>query len=197
MMRSRYATTSIVFLFSLLVAACSTDDGRRMQAPVSGDIATIGSTPNTQATESGWTLTAPWESGSEINLRYTCDGEGVSPPLVWTEGPEMTRAYGVVLSVVDEPETVLWAMADIPISTRNLTEGLAPEGAIAGINSSGTVGYQPPCPSAGQTQTFELSVYAQEFPLELPQNSPAVDIAVALDNGALDVVTTQFSHQRR
>jgi phosphatidylethanolamine-binding protein (PEBP) family uncharacterized protein len=193
----RLATISLVMVASMMMAACSTDDGRQMQAPTSGDVTTIGSTPNTQMTQSGWTLTAPWENGSEMNLRYTCDGEGVSPPLVWTEGPEMTRAYGVVLSVVNDPETILWAMADIPVATRNLVEGVAPEGAISGVNSSGTVGYQAPCPTAGATQQFELSVYAQEFPLELPANSPAVDIAVALDNDALDIVSTQFSYQRR
>lgn len=193
----RLATTSLVILVSMSIAACSTDDGRQMRMPTSGDVATIGSTPNTQVAESGWTLTAPWENGGEMSLRYTCDGEGVSPPLVWSEGPEMTRAYGVVLSVVDDPDTILWAMADIPLATRNLMEGLAPEGAVAGVNTAGTVGYQPPCPTAGATQQFELSVYAQEFPLELPPNSPAVDIAVALDNDALEVVSTQFSYQRR
>lgn len=197
MNRAPLATTSLVMLVSMVIAACSTDDGRQMQVPPAGAVATIGSTPNTQVTESGWTLTAPWENGREMSLRYTCDGEGVSPPLVWTEGPEMTRAYGLVLSVVDDPETILWAMADIPVATRNLVEGLAPEGAISGVNALGTVGYQAPCPTAGATEQFELSVYAQEFPLELPPNSPAVDIAVALDNDALDVVSTQFSYQRR
>lgn len=196
-MHRRTRTLAVMTSLALAATACSTDDGRQMQQPLTTEPVTIGSTPNTQATESGWTLTAPWENGSEINMRYTCDGEGVSPPLVWTPGPEQARAYGVVLSVADEPETILWAMADIPSQTRNLVEGLAPEGAISAVNSGGTVGYQPPCPNFGDAQEFELSVYAQQFPIELPQGSPAVDIAVALDNDALEIVTTQFSYQRR
>lgn len=196
-MHPRTRTLAVITILALTAAACSTDDGRQMQQPLTTEPVTIGSTPNTQATESGWTLTAPWENGAEINVRYTCDGESVSPPLVWAPGPEQTRAYGVVLSVADDPETILWAMADIPSQTRNLIEGIAPEGAISGVNSGGTVGYQPPCPSVGESQDFELSVYAQQFPTELPQGSPAIDIAIALDNDALEIVTTQFSYQRR
>ena len=65
------------------------------------------------------------------------------------------------------------------------------------MNSSATVGYEPPCPGVGESEEYELSVYAQEFPLELPQGSPALDVAVALDNEALEIVTKQFSYQRR
>lgn len=197
MMHLPTRTLTALAVLAVVTAACSTDDGRQMQRPLTTDVATIGSTPNTQATDSGWTLTAPWEDGAEVNVRYTCDGEGVSPPLVWTPGPEMTRAYGVVLAVADEPETILWAMADIPSQTRNLVEGLAPEGAISAVNSGGTLGYQPPCPNVEESQEFELSVYAQQFPIELPQGSPAIDVAVALDNDALEIVTTRFSYQRR
>lgn len=182
---------------SVSLVACSTDDGRQMKVPSGGTQTTVGVAPNTQSGASGWTLTTPWENGGEMNMRYTCDGEGLSPPLVWTEGPEMTRAYGIVLSPINDPATVLWAVADIPLSTRNLIEGLAPEGAVSGVNAGGTVGYQPPCPPVGTSQEFELSVYAQEFPLELPQNSPAVDIAATLENDALEVVSTQFIYQRR
>lgn len=196
-MPSRVRTTLGVVVLSVSVVACSTDDGRQMKVPTGQTQTTVGVAPHSQSGESGWTLTTPWENRGEMNVRYTCDGAGVSPPLVWTEGPEMTRAYGIVLSPINDPATVLWAVADIPVSTRNLIEGLAPDGAISGVNSGGTVGYQPPCPPVGSSQEFELSVYAQQFPLELPQNSPAVDIAATLENDALEVVSTQFTYQRR
>jgi phosphatidylethanolamine-binding protein (PEBP) family uncharacterized protein len=109
----------------------------------------------------------------------------------------MTRAYGLVLTEVDDPDTVLWAMADIPLGTRNLVEGLAPEGAIASVNASGTLGYQAPCPDAGVTQQFEITVYAQEFPLESAPNTPARQMRDALQEVALDAVSSIFTYQRR
>ena len=197
MMLSRHNALFAIGLTSVLLSACSTDDGRQMSPPISTQVATVTPSPNTQSSPSGWTVTAPWVNGGEVNIRYTCDGEGLSPPLVWTQGPEMARAYGVVLSPTNDPATVLWAMANIEPTTRNLVEGLAPTNALVGVNSAGSVGYQAPCPDVGQSQQFDLSVYAQEFPLELPQNSPAVDIAATLENEALEIVSTQFVYQRR
>lgn len=190
-------SVALVGLITLVVTSCSTDDGRNMQEPVGGP-AVVGTTApvgDTDSTE--WKLTAPWEPGSEINIRYTCDGEGISPPLVWGEGPEMTRAYGIVLTAQDDPDTVLWAMADIPLQTRNFVEGITPDGAIVSVNASGALGYQAPCPDAGVTQQFEIAVYAQEFPLESAPNTPAAQLRDALEEVALDVAISTFTYQRR
>jgi phosphatidylethanolamine-binding protein (PEBP) family uncharacterized protein len=168
-----------------------------MQEPVGGPPVVGTTAPASDIDTTGWKLTAPWETGSEINIRYTCDGEGISPPLVWGEGPEMTRAYGLVLTAQDDPNTVLWAMSDIPIQTRNLVEGLAPGGAIVAVNASGALGYQAPCPDAGVTQQFEITVYAQEFPLESTPNTPAAQMRDALEEVALDAVSSTFTYQRR
>jgi phosphatidylethanolamine-binding protein (PEBP) family uncharacterized protein len=157
-----------------------------------GTTAPVGDTDSTE-----WKLTAPWEPGSEINIRYTCDGEAISPPLVWGEGPEMTRAYGIVLTAQDDPDTVLWALADIPLQTRNFVEGISPDGAIVTVNASGALGYQAPCPDPGVTQRFEITVYAQEFPLESAPNSPAAQMRDALEEVALDVAISTFTYQRR
>jgi phosphatidylethanolamine-binding protein (PEBP) family uncharacterized protein len=109
----------------------------------------------------------------------------------------MTRAYGLVLTAQDDPNTVLWAMSDIPIQTRNLVEGLSPGGAIVAVNASGALGYQAPCPDAGVSQQFEITVYAQEFPLESTPNTPASQMRDAIEDVALDAVSSTFTYQRR
>jgi phosphatidylethanolamine-binding protein (PEBP) family uncharacterized protein len=190
-------TVALVGAIVLFVTGCSTDDGRRMQEPLGGPpiMGTVAPIDNTNG--SGWKLTAPWQSGSEINMRYTCDAEAISPPLVWGEGPEMTRAYGLVLTAIDTPDTVLWAMADIPVATRNLVEGMSPQDAVVAVNSAGALGYQAPCPDIGTTGQFEITVFAQEFPLESAPNTPALQMRDALEEVALDVVSTTFTYQRR
>ncbi len=190
-------SVALIGVATIVVTSCSTDDGRDMQEPIGGPPVVGTTAPTGDANSSGWKLTTPWEVSSEINIRYTCDGEAISPPMVWGEGPEMTRAYGLVLTEVDDPDTALWAMADIPLGTRNLVEGLAPEGAIASVNASGTLGYQAPCPDAGVTQQFEITVYAQEFPLESAPNTPARQMRDALQEVALDAVSSIFTYQRR
>jgi phosphatidylethanolamine-binding protein (PEBP) family uncharacterized protein len=190
-------SVALIGVITIFVTSCSTDDGRRMQEPVGGPPIVGTTAPASDIDATGWKLTAPWEAGGEINIRYTCDGEGISPPLVWGEGPEMTRAYGIVLTPQDDPSTVLWALADIPIQTRNLVEGLGPDGAIVSVNASGALGYQAPCPDAGISQQFEITVYAQEFPLESAPNTPASQMRDALQEVALDAVSTTFTHQRR
>lgn len=194
------SVSRFVALFGVLgivVAGCSTDDGRQMQEPVGGT-ATIGTlAPVQDITDNPWNLTAPWENGAEINIKYTCDGNEISPPLVWGTGPEMTRAYGIVLTPLDEPDRVLWALANIAVATRNLVEATSPEGAVVGVNDSGALGYQAPCPEPGLTQQFDITVFAQEFPIEIAPNSPAKQIRDALQEEALDFVSTQFTYQRR
>lgn len=156
---------------------------------------TIG--PATISDPDGWTLTAPWADSEPVNVRYTCDDLGVSPPLVWSIGPEGTRAYGLTLTDANDPGSVLWAVADIDPGTRNLQEGLAPVGATVAVNTFGTIGYHAPCPSVGATGTYVMAVHALEFPLELATGASAIDMANALEEGSLSVLRTSFTHQRR
>lgn len=190
-------SVALVGVLTILVTSCSTDDGRLMQEPVGGPPVVGTTAPVGDADATGWTLTAPWAESGDFNIRYTCDGQAVSPPLLWSEGPEMTRAYGLVLTAVDDPATVLWAMADIPLQTRNLAEGLAPEGALVAVNESGALGYQAPCPDAGVSQQFQITIYAQEFPLESAANTPGLQMRDALQEVALDAVSSTFTYQRR
>jgi phosphatidylethanolamine-binding protein (PEBP) family uncharacterized protein len=188
---------ALVGVVTILVTSCSIDDGRLMQEPIGGPPVVGTTAPTNDDNTSDWALTAPWEKGGEFDVRYSCDGQAVSPPLVWSPGPEMTRAYGLVLTTVDDPDTVLWAMSDIPVGTRNLVEALAPVGAVVSVNAAGSLGYQAPCPQAGVTQEFEITIYAQEFPLESTPNTPGPQMRDALQEVALDAVSTTFTYQRR
>lgn len=199
MVMSKAGRVALFACATIVGAACSTGDGRTLQPPAFTNPPAVVTTtaPAIVDDGSGWSLTAPWSEAGEVNLRYTCDDIGVSPPMVWTEGPEGTRAYGISLTLADDPDSVLWAVANIDPTTRNLQEGLAPVGAAVAVNSYGTIGYHAPCPMVGGTETYQLSVFALEFPVELPTAAPAADMTTALEAGALSVLRTTFSHQRR
>lgn len=90
--------------------------------------------------------------GSSIPADYTCDGQGVSPPLTWSGGPP-AEEYALVMTDPDAPggEFVHWIVYAIPGSATSFPEGGVPPGAIQGTNTFRKAGYGGPCPPAGDT----------------------------------------------
>lgn len=95
---------------------------------------------------------------SRIPMRFTADGENVSPPLEWTGVPRATRSFAVIVEDPDAPDPrapqgtwVHWVVYDIPAETRALAEGEAlPAGAFEGLNDWRQLGYGGPSPPTGE-----------------------------------------------
>lgn len=94
-------------------------------------------------------------NGAQLPVRFTADGEGVSPPLVWGEVPPGTRSIALIVEDPDAPmpapivHAVVWA---IDPETRRLAEGTIadrPEGGEVGRNSYRQLGWLPPDPPTG------------------------------------------------
>jgi Raf kinase inhibitor-like YbhB/YbcL family protein len=128
------------------------------------------SVPPSEATttrHAGLTLTSPaFEEGAPIPVKYTCDGEDISPPLEWRDPPTSTASFALV---VDDPDAgattwIHWVIYDLPAEVRQLregvpTEGRLPSGAAQGQNSWPKIGYGGPCPPSG-THRYFFSLYA-------------------------------------
>jgi Raf kinase inhibitor-like YbhB/YbcL family protein len=105
-------------------------------------------------------LSSPaFAAGGSIPPRYTCDGADVSPALRWTHPPRGTHSFS--LSIVDldtHPRFLHWSVNGISPATHRLASG-----AHAGRsrrNSFGHVGYDGPCPPAGQTHRYRFRLVA-------------------------------------
>ena len=92
---------------------------------------------------------------SPIPPRYCCDGENVSPPLEWSDPPEGTRSFALVVSDPDAPKGIWfhWGVFDIPARFVEIPEAFPVEpdpaddsGIRQARNSFGTVGWNGPCP---------------------------------------------------
>ncbi len=94
---------------------------------------------------------------ARLPIRFTADGEGLSPPLVWTDPPEGTRSLALIVEDPDAPapnplvHALVW---DMPPQARRLAEGAivgeaAPEGGDVGRNSYFSQGWLPPDPPTG------------------------------------------------
>ncbi len=181
----RVVLLSLIPLVAMLGAACR-DDGRTLREPRPDQNQSISTLPTTtegdaidtvedtsdgsvvdstaaDSTLPGFdedlTVTAPWEQGAAIDPRYTCDGDNVAPALQWTAAPEGTVEIAVTLRDQDAPNFAHWAIAGIPADQTSLEEDTVPIGAYEATNGAGDIGYTGPCPPAGSTHTYVLTVH--------------------------------------
>jgi hypothetical protein len=111
----------------------------------------------------------------EIPVRFTCEGEDVSPPLVWSDPPAGTRSFALVVSDPDAPDPeaprttwVHWIVYDLAADARGLEEGAGkgalPAGARHGTNDWKRRDYGGPCPPVGRHR-YVHELYALDAPL--------------------------------
>jgi Raf kinase inhibitor-like YbhB/YbcL family protein len=111
-------------------------------------------------------LTSPaFVNNGKIPAQYTCDGVDISPPLSWSDAPQGTRSFALIVDDPDAPDPkapkvtwVHWVIYNIPADVQSLPEDAArhglPAGAQQGLNDSKRVGYNGPCPPIGRHRYF-------------------------------------------
>jgi Raf kinase inhibitor-like YbhB/YbcL family protein len=112
-------------------------------------------------------------NGGDIPRRYTCEGEDIAPPLIWSDVPDKTSSFALVVDDPDAPDPakpqriwVHWVLYDIPPRVSGLPEGAKPlpEGTRAGLNDWSRTGYGGPCPPIGRHRYF-FKLYALDAQL--------------------------------
>jgi len=108
-----------------------------------------------------------------IPIKYSCDGEDVSPPLSWQGAPEGTQSLALICDDPDAPGMtfVHWLIYNIPAEGQQLPENVPnrerlESGALQGENNFGKVGYGGPCPPGG-THRYFFRLYALDGMLDL------------------------------
>jgi Raf kinase inhibitor-like YbhB/YbcL family protein len=120
------------------------------------------------------TITSPaFAHQAAIPIRYTCDGEDLSPPLEWSDPPPGTESLALVADDPDAPRGtwVHWVIYNIPAQARGLPEALPADleladGSVQGRNSWPKTGYGGPCPPSG-THRYYFKLYALDTMLDL------------------------------
>ncbi|HKJ28504.1 MAG TPA: YbhB/YbcL family Raf kinase inhibitor-like protein [Anaerolineales bacterium] len=108
-------------------------------------------------------LTSPaFTAGEAIPAGYTCTGDDISPELYWTEPPEGTLTFALIMDDPDAPAGtwVHWVLYNLPGELRGLPIDYTPEtGVTAGNNSWNRQDYGGPCPPSGEHRYF-FKLYA-------------------------------------
>ena len=67
-----------------------------------------------------------FKNNQSIPVKYSCDGENISPPLHWSNPPNNTRSFVLVMDDPDAPHGTWdhWIIYNIPKESRELSEGI-------------------------------------------------------------------------
>lgn len=112
------------------------------------------------------TLTSlAFEMSGVIPSRFTCEGKGISPDLIFSNIPEGTQSLALVMDDPDVPHgghTLKtwdhWVVWNMPPTTGGIDEAGVPPG-IVGKNSSENYSYEGPCPPNGEHR-YVFTLYA-------------------------------------
>lgn len=134
--------------------------------------------------------------GSRLAERFTCTGENAVPALRWTGGPSRVAGWAVVVEDPDAPTGTFthWVVTGLGPATRSVGPQL-PEGAVAGLTSSGKPGYVGPCPPNGQEHRFRYRVHALSEPLVLDPATPVVAARRRIETLSLDAAEIEVTYR--
>ena len=146
-----------------------------------------------------------FKEGESIPQRFGCDGQDISPGLVWADPPEGTRSFVLTVEDPDAPMGVFvhWVIYDLPSSARGLEQGIKGsdarlKGAKQGKTSFGQSHYGGPCPPRGHgTHRYIFTLRALDIPaLDVAPGSKKGIVEKAMKGHVLAEARTTGTYQR-
>jgi Raf kinase inhibitor-like YbhB/YbcL family protein len=147
-----------------------------------------------------------FEHQTDIGKKYTCDGDDISPVLEWSETPDGTKSFALIVDDPDAPDPVNpkmtwvhWVLYNIPATANSLSEGITntnlPEGTLEGINDWKRTGYGGPCPPIGKHRYFH-KLYALDTVLPDLNKPTKAKLAEAMEGHILEKTELIGLYQR-
>ena len=109
-----------------------------------------------------------FEDGEKIPVRFTCDGDDISPHLEWFNVPDGTVELALEMHDPDAPVSggwTHWVIFNINPDITSIATNSVPEGSKEARNSFGKTPYGGPCPPSG-THRYIFKLYALDTNLE-------------------------------
>ena len=114
--------------------------------------------------------------GGAIPSVFTCEGDNISPALVWAGEPAGTQSFALVMDDPDAPAGTWnhWLLWDMPGTVHSVPEHYRAAHTVhSGTNDFGKTGYGGPCPpKRGGSHRYFFRLYALDTPtLGVPQGA--------------------------
>lgn len=120
-----------------------------------------------------------------IPKKYTCEGEDLSPPLVFKSIPEKTVSLAIIIDDPDAPGGTFdhWIAWNLSPHTTTLDENAKVP--MQGKNGFKVNRYRGPCPPPGKPHRYFIRVYALDTKLNLPEGSSKKNVLDAMEGHIL------------
>lgn len=151
-MKQLYMVLFPLFLFLIILSANAGEEAQTMKLTSTG-----------------------FENQGDIPEKHTCDGKDISPALAWSDAPEGTKSFVLIVDDPDAPDPanpkmtwVHWVLYNIPATSTSISEGASgkdlPGNTLDGLNDWKQTGYGGPCPPIGKHRYFH-KLYALDVVL--------------------------------
>ncbi len=114
--------------------------------------------------------------GGMLPVEYTCDGEGLSPALYWSNVPTGTKEFAIMMTTLPGDGTTKWnwVVYGIPATVLSLPKN----NSIIGMTGTGSHGttmvYDGPCSQGPGAKLYTFTIYALSESLSLPATADLV-----------------------
>lgn len=137
-----------------------------------------------------------FEDGKPIPAAHACTAANASPPLRWSDVPEGSQAFALVVEDLDAPggRFIHWVLYDIGGTVRELPPAVpaidrGAGGIKQGPNDFRDVGYGGPCPPPGPAHRYVFRLYALDATTGLAPGSSHKDLLAAIRGHVLAEAT--------
>lgn len=144
--------------------------------------------------------------GNQVLDGFGCEGQNLSPELVWSGAPTETKSFIVTAYDPDAPTGSglwHWSAFNIPASVSRLDEaaaspgGTPPEGMIHARNDFSQNQYDGACPPQGSAHHYVFTVYAMPMAaLPLDANASAAMVGFFANTGSLAHASVTVTYGR-
>jgi Raf kinase inhibitor-like YbhB/YbcL family protein len=146
-------------------------------------------------------ISPAFEPNGKMPAEFTGDGDGISPPLKWSNAPKGTKCFALQLwhkpmANADEVKSY-WVISNIPADVTSLEKNSKTVG-VAGLNDKKRTGYDPMNSKGPGVKEYHVTMYAlsAEPKLEAGKFNRA-DLLKAIKDITLAETTLSYAYERK
>ena len=142
-------------------------------------------------------------NGALIPSEDSCEGDDLSPPIIWNNTPKKVKSYALTCVDPDAPmgDWIHWVAWNIPANWISLPKGIDPNDQsqfAQGTNSWGRTGYGGPCPPRGHgPHRYYFTLYALDTELTLDTTTQLKYLLDAIEDHVLNKAVILGQYERK
>jgi hypothetical protein len=137
---------------------------RNNRNPNATEMSASAELPKDERPQDAFILKSPaFSHHGVMPAEYTGDGEGISPPLTWSNAPEGTKCFALILwhkpNANAEEVKSYWVISNIPANIKSLEKNSSKVG-LMGLNDKKRAAYDPMNSKGPGVKEYHITLYA-------------------------------------